>query len=214
MANTWQEECADNWSAYRDNLKQLHSLLFGRESKIAFNMRLIKKGLYSGWEGVRAEDVPFVGKITSAGSHRLLWVKDEERLAEAVVRIFKEGIDKFFERNRPCFFYPSTEKLSAFLMKYCLDNMPVRIPPELEKMDRDSVKEEYDWWYNVADWRNNAIEEFVETVCKKYKKHVPLFCMAKFPEWAVKWIYEEAVKWVYEATVRGNNPPLKVVGLR
>lgn len=194
MANTWDEECAANWGAYREQLKHSHSLLFGRGAKIAFNLRLIKKGLYSGREGVRAEDMPFVGKITSAGCPRLIWVKDKEGIAEAVVRIFKEGVDKFFERNRPCVFYPSTEKLAAFLMEYCLDNMPVKIPPELEKMDRDSVKEEYDWWYKVADCRNNAIEKFVETVCKKYKKHVPLFCRAKFPEWAVKWVYEETVR--------------------
>lgn len=194
MANRWDEECAANWGAYRDQLKHSHSLLFGRGAKIAFNLRLIKKGLYSGWEGVRATKVRFIENTTSSGRPRLVWVKDEERPEEAVVRIFKEGVDKFFERNRPCVFYPSTEKLAEFLMEYCLDNMPVKIPPELEKMDRDSVKEEYDWWYNVADWRNNAIEKFVETVCKKYKKHVPLFCRAKFPEWAVRWVYEETVR--------------------
>ena len=193
MANTWDEECAANWGAYSEQLKHSHSLLFERGSKIAFNLRLIKKGLYSGWEGVRAEDLPFVGRSFPDRGVLLGWVKDEERLAEAVVRIFKEGVDKFFERNRPCVFYPSTKKLAAFLMEYCLDNMPVKIPPELEKMDKDSVKEEYDWWYKVAEWRNNAIVKFVETVCKKYKKHVPLFCRAKFPEWAVKWVYEETV---------------------
>lgn len=191
MANIWDAECAANWGAYRAQLNLLHSLLLGRDSKIAFNLRLIKKGLYCGWDGVRSVNIPF---ITSTGRPRPVWVKDEERLAEAFVRIFKEGVDKFFERNRPCVFYPSTEKLAVFLMEYCLDKMPVKIPPELEKMDRDSVKEEYDWWYKVADWRNNAIVKLVETVCKKYKKHVPLFCRTKFPEWAVKWVYEETVQ--------------------
>ena len=194
MANTWDEECAANWGAYREQLKHSHSLLFGRGSKIAFNLRLIKKGLYSGWEGVRAEDLPFLGRRLCDGCVRLGWVQDKERPAEAVVRIFKEGVDKFFERNRPCFFYPSAEKLAKFLITYCIDNMPVKIPIELEEMDKDSVKWEYDWWYMVADWRNNAIEKFVETVCKKYQKHVPLFCRAKFPEWAVKWVYEETVR--------------------
>ena len=194
MENTWDKECAANWGAYREQLKHSYSMLYERAAKIEYNLRLIKKGLYGGLEGVRAVDVPFIWTTTSSGCPRLEWVQEDERLAEAAVRIFKEGVDKFFEKNRPFVFYPSAKKLATFLMGYCLDNMPVRIPPELEKMDRDCVKGEYDWWYKVADWRNNAIVKFVDTVCKKYKSHVPMFCSGRFPEWAVKWVYEETVR--------------------
>lgn len=180
------------WESYRAQLKYMHSLLYGRRAKIEFTLKLIKKGMFSGWKGLSR-----FGANLMAGSakdevmiRRLGWCSSDAN------RIIQEGVDKFFEKNRPIVFFPSAGKLAKFLTKYCLDNMPIipsKVFPGLDE-NRDCDKGVYDWFIEVADRRNDFIADSVDFVCKRYKKHVPLFCRVKFPEWAVKWVYEETVR--------------------
>lgn len=179
------------WEEYKCSLNNTYNECRNRRERVDFILSLVKKGLTRGREGV--DYLNWDGHLTLYAG-RLEWVKEDERPWQAMSRIMTEGIGEFLKDRRPVVFFPSTKSLRSFLKGYVVANMPINVPQELKALlVNRQTEEETRWWQYVRKWIDCETSKMIDRICARYKAYVPILCRAKFPEWAVKWVYDETV---------------------
>ena len=174
------------YDEYAKSLLDIYNQCRNRRERISFISSLIEKSLVSGLDIY----CPYCDRSPS-------WVRDGEGLYWACLRIIKVTMDEFWIKNQPIILYPTTGKLRKFLKCSIKDKMPLDAPlirEEFAGREKEQCEQEIEAWNRFTIEMEDSIDRFIETICSRYKKHVPILCRAKFPEWAVKWVYDLTVK--------------------
>ena len=169
------------WHDYLDKERGLFLRLISGWGRRRYALGLVKRGLTLPFEDkMRNDNGSFT--LEHDGVVNVQWIGEDESVRHAVYRIMNAGVDRFFTFNPHFFFYPSAKKMAKYLYDYAFMMMPV-VPPK--GRETPSVL------YSLTKERNDLIEEYVCDVHKAYKDKVPLFYSGIFPEWAVRWVYDE-----------------------